>query len=100
METDQNQEDSWRERASETLAHVLLVLWAVLLIPWLPFAALAGMAFDGGNRLAAALFMLAAWSYGPAVFAAFKLLDRSRKAVLLPFFSVAGVFLGNFLASR
>ena len=79
METDQNQEDSWRERASETLANVLLVLWAVLLIPWLPFAALAGMAFDGGNRLAAALFVLAAWSYGPAVFAAFKLLDRSRK---------------------
>ena len=99
METDQNREDSWRERASDMVARVLLVLWVVLLIPWLPFAALAGMAFDSGNRLAASLFVLSAWSYGPAVFAAFKLLNRSRKAVFLPFFSFAGVFLGNFLAS-
>jgi hypothetical protein len=57
---------------------ILLALWVVLLIPWLPFAALVGMAFDSGNRVAAALIVLSAWSYGPAVFAAFKLLDRSR----------------------
>ena len=100
METDQNREDSWRERALDTIVLVLLALWVVLLIPWLPFAALAGMAFDSGNGLVAALFVFSAWSYGPAVFAAFKLLDRSRKAVLLPFFSCAGVFLGNFLSTR
>ena len=34
------------------------------------------------------------------MFAAIKLLDRSRQAVLLPFFSSAGVFLGDFLTSR
>jgi hypothetical protein len=100
METDQNREDSWRERALDTVVLVLLALWVVLLIPWLPFGALAGMAFDSGNGLAAALFAFSAWSYGPAVFAAFKLLDRSRKAVLLPFFSFAGLFLGNFLSTR
>lgn len=58
------------------------------------------MAFDRDNKLAAALLVLSAWSYGPAVFAAFKLLDHSRQAVLLPFLRFAGVSPGDFLTNR
>ena len=97
--TEYNGEDSRRERAWDTLARVLLFVWVVLLIPWVLFAVLAGMAFDSGNTWTAALFVLSTWSYAPAVFAAFKLLDRSHKAVLLPFISIGGIFLCQLLAA-
>lgn len=100
--TDYNGEESPSERALDRLTRVVLFVWVVLLIPWVVFAGLAGMAFDSGNTWAAGLGVLSVWSYGPAVFGAFKLLDRSRKAVLLPFISIGGTFLFSFLetASR
>ena len=91
--TDHDGEDPPSERALDGLVRTLLFVWVVLLLPWLVFAFLAGMAFESGNTWAAVLFVLSTWSYGPAVFAAFKLLDRSRKAVLLPFISIGGIFL-------
>jgi len=96
---DHSVEDSWRDRSLDTVTRVLLVIWIVLLVPWVVFAVLIGMAFDSGNKTAALLLVLSAWSYGPAVFAAFKLLDRSRLAVLMPFISIAGILLFNSLAS-
>lgn len=36
---------------------VMLSIWCVLLIPWVPFAGLAGMAFDGGATIAALIFV-------------------------------------------
>ena len=83
----------------ELLTRVFLFVWVILLIPWLPFAFASGMAFDSGNHFAAGMFVLATWSYGPAVFLAFKLLDRSRIAVLLPLISIVGMVVADLLIS-
>jgi hypothetical protein len=80
-------------------AKVLLFIWIILLIPWLVMAPLSGMAFDGGNTIWAWLAVVSIWSYGPLVFLAFKLLDRSRKAVLLPLISIAAFTLPGLLVS-
>jgi hypothetical protein len=90
-------DDSARDSALDRLTRVLLFVWVVLLIPWVLFAALVGMSFDSGNKWAATLIVLSTWSYGPAVFAAFKLLDRSRKAIFIPLISIGGAFLFSFL---
>jgi hypothetical protein len=76
---------------------VLLIIWVVLLIPWLPFAGLSGMAFDGGNTVEAWLFVLSTWFYGPAVLAAFKLRTRYPAVVFLPIVSIAGVIQSSFI---
>ncbi len=95
---DYNEEDSRRGRVADVVARVLLFIWVVLLIPWAVLALpAAGLAFDSGNKVAAALFALSMLSYGPAVFGAFKFLDRSHKWVLLPLISIAGIFLSDFL---
>jgi hypothetical protein len=79
----------------EKFDRVLLIIWVVLLIPWLPFALASGMAFDNGNTAGAWLLVLSTWLYGPAVFGAFKLRTRYTAAVFLPIVSVAGVMLSN-----
>ena len=86
------------ENGSELLVRVSLFVWVVLLLPWVLFAFLSPMAFDGGKAWAAWLFMFFTWSYAPAVYGAFKLLTYSRKAVLLPLLSIGGMFLSDFLA--
>lgn len=85
------------ERAVETLSRGLLFVWVVLLIPWVVFAALSGIAFDTKSTLVAALIVVSIWSYAPAVLVAFTLLERSRKAVLLPLISIAGTVVLNLL---
>ena len=92
------EKDAWCERVSEISVRIVLGVWLVLLLPWLLVSLVAVIAFDGGNTIAANFFVLSVWSYGPAVFGAFKLLDRSRKFVLLPFVSIAGVFISNSLS--
>ena len=82
-----------QEYALDFFAKVLLFVWIILLIPWVVIAPLSGMAFDGGNTIGAWLAVVSIWSYGPLLFLAFKLLDRSRKAVLLPLVSLAAIFL-------
>lgn len=85
------------ENVSEPLIKVVLFVWVVLLLPWIVFAFLSPMAFGSGNAWAASFFVLFTWSYGPAVYGAFKLLTYSRKAVLLPLVSIGGIFLTDFL---
>ncbi|HVO63387.1 MAG TPA: hypothetical protein VMT53_20840 [Terriglobales bacterium] len=92
-------EDSRRDRILDAITRVLLVVWVVFLVPWLIFAVLVGMAFDSSNKWAALFLVLSTWSYGPAVFGAFKLLKRSRIAVFVPFISIAGIFFFDRLAS-
>ena len=79
------------------MTRTLLVIWGLLLIPWLPFAMMSLMAFDGGDTWGIRLGIAAVWSFGPAVIAAFALLHRSNKFVFLPFgslflFVIATVF--------
>ena len=80
----------------EKFDRVLLVIWVVLLVPWLPLAFMSGMAFDGGNTLGAWLSVLSTWFYGPAVLGAFKLRTHYPAAVFLPIVSVAGVIQSSF----
>jgi len=88
-----------QEYTLDFFAKVLLFVWIVLLIPWVVMAPLSGMAFDGGNTIWAWLAVVSIWSYGPLVFLAFKLLERSRKAVLLPLVSLATIFLPDLVDS-
>lgn len=46
---------------------VRLGISLALLLPWLPFALLSGMAFDGGDTLHARFFLLSVWTYPVAV---------------------------------
>jgi hypothetical protein len=87
-----------QEYTLDFFAKILLFVWVILLIPWVVMAPLSGMAFDGGNTIGAWSAVVSIWSYGPLVFAAFKLLGRSRKAVLLPFLSIAAIVLPGFVA--
>lgn len=79
------------ERVKDLLVRILFFIWVVLLVPWIVVAPLSGMAFDGGNTVSAYAFVLSVWTYPVAVFGAFKLLERSRNAVLLPLVNVVGI---------
>ncbi|HVI07480.1 MAG TPA: hypothetical protein VND65_04215 [Candidatus Binatia bacterium] len=49
-----------RELMSETVFHnvhvAVFALWIILLLPWVPFAAIAAMAFDAGPTAGAYLY--------------------------------------------
>lgn len=67
----------------------ILALWFALLAPWLPFAVFGGMAFDGGDTLAARTFVLAIWTYPVSLFAAFTFRQKMPLLVLLPCLNLA-----------
>ncbi len=79
------------ERGKDLLVRILFFVWVILLIPWLVIAPLSGMAFDGGNSISAVGFVFSVWTYPIAVFGAFKLLDKSRNAVLLPLINMVAI---------
>lgn len=84
-------------RCNELFVRILFFLWIVLLIPWVVFVPLSAMAVDAGYNIPTLLFILSTWSFGIAVFGAFKFFHRSRKAVLLPFLSIGGMLFSDFL---
>jgi hypothetical protein len=47
----------------QQLAAGLFLLWLVLLLPWLVFAGLAGMAFDAGSRVPVYVIVGSIWTY-------------------------------------
>ncbi len=76
----------------QTLEHVataLFFVWFVLLLPWLFLAGLAGMAFDGGPRFGAYVFVGAIWAYPVSLGLAWKFRDMNPFIVLLPFANIA-----------
>jgi hypothetical protein len=79
------------ERLTDLFVRILFFIWVILLVPWIVIAPLSGMAVDGGYTISAIGFILSMWTYPVAVFGAFKLLDRSRKAVLLPLVNLVGI---------
>ena len=86
-------------RTIEKVSHGLMVVWVLLLIPWVAFASLSGIAFDAKSTLVAGLIVMSIWSYAPAVLAAYALQERHRKAVLLPLISIAATVTLNLLTS-
>lgn len=88
------------ERIVEFVSKGVLFVWVVSLIPWVFFASSSEILLDARTTLGAALIVVSIWSYAPAVLAAFALLERSRKAVLLPLISItATVTFDMFLGS-
>jgi hypothetical protein len=57
------------EQDTETgfLIKALIVIWFILLIPWVPLALLSGMAFDGGSTVRAYIFVWSTLTYPVAV---------------------------------
>ena len=53
------------------LLRLVMVLWIILLMPWLPFALRSGMAFDAGI-VRASIFVFFAWMYPAAVWLAWR----------------------------
>ena len=74
----------------------LNTIWIILLVPWLPFAALAGMAFDGGPKWSAYVFVWSIWTYPLTVGIGY--IFRRRKPMLsyLPLVNAAGFLISGF----
>lgn len=64
--------------------------WVFMLIPWVPFAMLAGLAFDGGPTSNAYLFVWSVWTY-PVVLIIAMICKRWMPSVMfLPILNVVG----------
>lgn len=73
----------------------ILYIWIALLVPWLPFAGLAGMAFDAGYVWYAYMFVWAVWSYPITVAIAFFLRRRAPIMCLLPCVNALAFFISG-----
>ena len=73
-----------------------ITAWIIFLVPWLPIAAVAGLAFDGGPKWSAYVFVWSVWTYPITVGIAF--IFRRKKPILsyLPFVNVLGVLISEF----
>jgi hypothetical protein len=84
-------------------AKAIMIFWIVLLVPWLVFAGLVGMALDGGPGTAAYLLIGSVWTYPLVVLAASILRRRKPALILLPilnFLPVAAAFILNALGVK
>jgi hypothetical protein len=65
---------------------IMLAIWCLILVPWLPFITLmgSGLAFDGGNDLGAYLFVLIAWAYPTLVLIAYFFRRKKPGFIWLP----------------
>ena len=96
--TDQPPQDEQPKRAMSRfgghMAMFLNVVWTILFLPWLTIAPLAGMAFDGGYKLDAYMFVTFVWTYPLSVAVAwfFVFVKKKPLAALLPCVNVLGVF--------
>lgn len=67
-------------------------IWLFLMLPWFPFAGLSGMAFDGGRKTAAYVFVWAVWTYPITVFFAWMLKRWRPEAIFLPLLNIVLIF--------
>jgi hypothetical protein len=83
---------------SETkpLVKGILAAWFVLLIPWLPFVPLCGMAYDAGNTWEANVLVWSTWLYPVMLYMAFVFRRRIPLLVLLPLLNAAGFCVSAF----
>ncbi|MGH9490279.1 MAG: hypothetical protein ACRD17_07175 [Terriglobales bacterium] len=71
---------------------VWLIIWCVLLIPWALFAALSGMAFDGGDTFSAYFFVWSVWTYPVSLLIAFLFRRKCPALVFLPMIHGIAIF--------
>lgn len=72
-----------------------LIIWCLLLVPWGVFAALSGMAFDGGYTFSAYLFVWSVETYPLSLVIAFIFRRKCPALVFLPFIHLIGVLLSS-----
>jgi hypothetical protein len=81
-----------KKPSHQQIAPGLFLLWLVLLVPWLFFAGLAGlagMAFDGRPTLGAYLFVCSIWTYPISVIFVRMYRDDRPEVALLPILNIA-----------
>ncbi len=79
----------------DKVAAVLLFLWIVLLLPWLPFAAMSGMAFDAGPKFAVYIFVGSTWTYPVSVGIAWRFRQKTPTIAFLPFINIVVWFISG-----
>ena len=79
------------------LADVLMVVWFVLLVPWLPVAFLIGFIADGRTNTCVYKMIWSTWLYPVAVVFAAKFREAIPWLVLLPLSNLAIFILGAAL---
>ena len=69
-----------------TTVQIMLVVWCVILAPWLPIFTLmgTGMAFEGGRTPGAYLFVAVAWAYPILVGVAYSFRRTRPNFIWLP----------------
>jgi len=86
-----------------TMTKLVLTIWVVLLIPWLPLAGFAGLAFDGattpGRTVVAWIFVLLIWTYPVPVWLAFAYRKERPRLVWLPLINIAPFVLALLAAA-
>ena len=75
---------------------MLLVIWCVLLILWLPFAGLSAMVFEGGDTAEAYVFAWSVWIYPVLVAISFIYGRKKPDLVFLPLLTLLGVMRSGF----
>lgn len=78
------------ENAWDWVPDALMLVWYFLLLPWFPFAALAGMVFDGGHEHWRYVFLTSIWLYPVSVVVTAKLRERYPLLILLPLATTLG----------
>jgi hypothetical protein len=79
---------------------VVLVLWVVLLAPWLPLTLMSGMAFDAGYTVHAYVFIWSLLTYPITVLIAAAFRKKVQTLVLLPCLNVAAFLIAGIPAYR
>jgi hypothetical protein len=81
---------------------VVLTLWLVILVPWVPAFTLigTGMAFEGGYTVDAFLFVIGAWAYPILVAVAYYLRRRKPQLVYLPILTLIPMFASSVTHPR
>lgn len=77
---------------------VMMLVWGLILIPWLPFFTLmgTGMAFEGGYTFRAYSFVVVAWAYPAFVAVAYLFRKKNPKLIWLPLLPLIPAFASFF----
>jgi hypothetical protein len=68
-----------------TTVKVMLTIWCIILVPWLPFCIMGtGMAFEGGYTLGAYVSVVTFWMYPALLGVAYFFRRRKPELIWLP----------------
>jgi hypothetical protein len=89
--------NSNQKQPAPSATRALFIFWLVLLVPWMLFGPLSGMAFDGGATAEAYVFFWSTITYPVSVALAVLFRRWSPYAVILPVLNFAACFASPLL---